>query len=240
MEISQIQFEAMKRQIEIDQGKKEHVYQIYQENCVQYFISVARLAGILFPTKIHLSDLLITQPRLKSIRKSFNSSHWIPGIMKSGAHMLWIMTINVANVLLGASMIDHDVGLRCFSGATGLIQTLFQLKNDPRANDIQPYIQKWTDLIDAEKVIAHHPFVIGDFIARQVEEWREAKIQELEFRYGRLSQEDKKSVHFEEVSASSNSKENYFNCTLKEIASIHYALPPWYRLPSIDRVLNDA
>jgi hypothetical protein len=115
MEISETQFHAMKRQIEIDQGKKEHVYQIYQENCVQYFISVARLAGILFPTKIHLSDLLITQPRLKGIRKSFNSSRWIPRFMKTGAHMLWIMTINVANVLLGASMIDPEVSVLVYT-----------------------------------------------------------------------------------------------------------------------------
>jgi hypothetical protein len=60
------------------------------------------------------------------------------------------------------------------------------LKNDPRTNDIQPYIQKWTDLVDAEKVIAHHPFVIGDFIARQVEEWRTAKIHELEAHLSRF------------------------------------------------------
>jgi hypothetical protein len=77
---------------------------------------------------------------------------------------------------------------------------LFQLKNDPKANDIQPYIQSWTDLVDAEKVIAHHPFVIGDFIARQVEEWREAKIQELEFRFGRLPPEEKVALGIEEAS----------------------------------------
>ena len=84
------------------------------------------------------------------------------------------------------------------------------MKNDPKTNDIQPYIQSWTDLVDAEKVIAHHPFVIGDFIARQVEEWREAKIQELEFRFGRLPQEERTSLRIEEVSIRvvSNSKTN--------------------------------
>jgi hypothetical protein len=114
IEITENQFKTMKTQIEKDQNAKEHVYQLFKDNCVQYAMSIIRLAGITFPTEIHLSDLLIRHKTLKKAQMSILESKLIPSFVKKGLQVCWIMSLNWVSLILGAGMIDPEVSFLHF------------------------------------------------------------------------------------------------------------------------------
>jgi len=51
------------------------------------------------------------------------------------------------------------------------------VKNNPNFKSAVPYITGWKDIINVDKVVSQHPFVIGTFVRQQVEDWREAHIK---------------------------------------------------------------
>ena len=83
---------------------------------------------------------------------------------------------------------------------------------------MKPYIQNLTDLVDAEKVIANHPFVIGEYVRSDVQEWRLAETERLIALRETLGQD-------------SDEERNWIE---QEIESVNYALPPRYRVPTVD------
>ena len=109
VEITKNQFEAMKSKIEQDQARKEHIYQLFKDNCVQYAMSIAAIAGIQFPTKLALSELLISSQKLKMAKNTFDESKWVPSIIKSVVKYGWVMGINWVSLILGAGMVDREV-----------------------------------------------------------------------------------------------------------------------------------
>lgn len=52
---------------------------------------------------------------------------------------------------------------------------------------MQPYIKDIYDLTDPEKVITHHPFIIGHFVRKEIESWRTEQIEPLRLQRGRLA-----------------------------------------------------
>jgi hypothetical protein len=38
--------------------------------------------------------------------------------------------------------------------------------------NIEPYIKNLKDFVDADKVLSNHPFVVGDLIRQEIDEWR--------------------------------------------------------------------
>jgi seryl-tRNA synthetase len=45
---------------------------------------------------------------------------------------------------------------------------------------VQPYIKDIYDLADTDKVITHHPFIVGHFVRLEIEAWREEQIRPLQ------------------------------------------------------------
>jgi hypothetical protein len=115
IEINETQFLLMKEQIERDQQKKEHFYQLFEDNCVSYAMNIARIGGIQFPTRIPLSELLITSRKIKTLSESFMHSEKVPAFLKNAARHFWVVGLNWVSVVLGAGMIDSEVGLFCTS-----------------------------------------------------------------------------------------------------------------------------
>ncbi|KAI8918830.1 hypothetical protein BC831DRAFT_482140 [Entophlyctis helioformis] len=153
-EIKKEQFLAMKEQMEKDQAAQDHVYQIFKENCVNYVMSIARLAGIWFPTALPIAELLIAE-RVKNAGKRAWASRYVPQSVRSLALRLWTMQFNWIALLLGAGMISEEVKL------------------EPKYAWVEPYIRDLNDFTNPEKVIAHHPWVIGEYISKEVALWRD-------------------------------------------------------------------
>jgi len=79
--------------------------------------------------------------------------------------------------------------------------------------NIEPYIKNLKDFVDADKVLSNHPFVVGDLIRQEIDEWRMNRQQVLI--------DDLSSVK------SRNEREWMEN----EINDLKYAVPPKYRFP---------
>ena len=109
IEISENQFFKMKGKMENDQNRQEHVYQLFDENCVDYTMSICNLAGIDFPTKLHISDILIKSHALKNTKNYLWNSNLLPDFFKSIWHYSWVFIMNGISLLLGAGMIDNQV-----------------------------------------------------------------------------------------------------------------------------------
>ena len=156
-EITEEQFLAMKEQIEKDQNAKEHIYQLFHGNCVNYAMSIAYLADIKFPTQIPIVELLVDE-KLRTIGRFALNSRISPPFMHNFFNWLWAVNFNWFSLLLGSGMVSNEVKL------------------DPKYSWVEPYIRDLKDLTDTEKVIAHHPYMIGEYVRKEVEAWRADKL----------------------------------------------------------------
>jgi hypothetical protein len=117
-EITESQFLIMKEKMELDQKRQEHVYQLFEDNCVgnfliliilDYTMSICKIAGVFFPTKLPISDILIQSKRLKKAKYSIWNSDILPDIVKQMWHYGWVLFLNGVALILGAGLIDAEV-----------------------------------------------------------------------------------------------------------------------------------
>lgn len=112
VEITASQFHDMKRKMELDQMRQEHIYQLFEDNCVDYTMSICKIAGVFFSTKIPISDILIRNERLKKAKYSIWNSNILPDFVKLFWHYTWVFLINGISLILGAGLIDPEVQLK--------------------------------------------------------------------------------------------------------------------------------
>ena len=109
IEISETQFLDMKKKMEMDQKRQEHVYQLFEDNCVEYTMSICKIAGVYFPTKLPISDIILKNKKLKDAKYSIWNSDILPDSVKLVWHYTWVFLINGIALLLGAGLIDPKV-----------------------------------------------------------------------------------------------------------------------------------
>lgn len=143
---------------------------LYSFHSLDYTMSICKLAGVFFPTKIPVSDILIRSKRLKKAKYSIWNSDILPDFVKKVWHYAWVLFFNGVALILGAGLIDPEV-----------CESLDNKKVYENSNmvKIEPYIKNLKDLVDADKVLSNHPFVVGDLIRQEIEEWRTKQRQAL-------------------------------------------------------------
>jgi hypothetical protein len=87
--------------------------------------------------------------------------------------------------------------------------------------NIEPYIKNLKDFVDADKVLSNHPFVVGDLIRQEIEEWRANQQQVLIDNLSSVKSQKERELM----------KNVIFIIKLKEINNLKYAVPPKYRFP---------
>ncbi|KAJ3122161.1 hypothetical protein HK098_003079 [Nowakowskiella sp. JEL0407] len=153
-QITKTQFEKMKTQIELDQKRGEHVYQAMHQNCVNYAMNLLALAGVYLPNKLPLIELLVRSNRVKKLGKEVYQSSYTPAFVRNLLASIWTVLINSWAVFFGAGMVDN------------------QIKVQPKFASVEPFIRNLKDLTNPEKTITQHPYVIGMYVRKTVEEWR--------------------------------------------------------------------
>ncbi len=89
------------------------------------------------------------------------------------------------------------------------------------STNIEPYIKNVKDFVDIDKVLSNHPFVVGDLIRLEIEEWRTNQQQVLIDKLSSIESPNEREW-VENV---------IFLIKVKEIENIGYAVPPKYRFP---------
>ncbi|KAL1918238.1 uncharacterized protein VTP21DRAFT_3504 [Calcarisporiella thermophila] len=153
-EITERQFIKMKRQVEWDQMHREHTYQLFHGNCTRYAKSIAEMANIHLPGSIPIIKLFVRSESVHSITRKVLSWKYTPKWLKPLLIRSWAVFFNTFGLLWGSGLVDKEV------------------KGDPHYAFVKPYIKNFNDLIDTEKVITHHPFIIGHFVRKEIEQWR--------------------------------------------------------------------
>ena len=174
-------------------------------------MSIARLAGIGFPTRIPILELLLRNEQIKKTGKEFLNSKWVPLLFKNILLKAWVMTMNWISLVLGAGMVDPIVRKECQSV-------------------VEPFIRDFKDFTNSEKVIANHPFVIGEYVRKHVEEWRIRTISQLQSKLNLIKVDLQENL--QENSQKDLQKEKEIEFLIQEIENTRYSIAPMYRMPT--------
>ncbi|CAG8535287.1 8163_t:CDS:10 [Paraglomus brasilianum] len=200
VEITAEEFEKIKLKVEGDQRDKEHTYQVFQCNCTFYARDVALLAGIDFPSSMPIIGLIVRDEEfLEKSRRLLNNPH-TPRWVRPFLTRVWAILFNTFGLLWGSGVIDREI------------------REDPKLQDVEPFIRGFRDLSDPQKVVAYHPFILGHYVRNEVESWRSEKISKLHLQRDAL-------VNLEPSSAKTRAIEEID----KEIDNIQYDLPEKFR-----------
>ncbi|OZJ06545.1 hypothetical protein BZG36_00504 [Bifiguratus adelaidae] len=161
-EITEKQFKRMRKQIEHDQKNREYTYQLFHGNCTRYAKSIAQIAGIDLPASVPLIKLFIPSPRVHKLARKVLNAKYTPPWVRPLLLKIWAVNINIFGLFWGSGLVDKEV------------------KGDPVYRHVQPYIKDIYDLADTDKVITHHPFIVGHFVRLEIEAWREEQIRPLQ------------------------------------------------------------
>ncbi|RUP12392.1 hypothetical protein BC936DRAFT_139819 [Jimgerdemannia flammicorona] len=159
----------MKKQIEHDQRNREYTYQLFHGNCTRYAKSIAEIAGIDLPASIPLIKLFIRNEQIHEVMRRFLNSKFTPAWVRPFLVRSWAVCFNTFGLLWGSGIVDKEV------------------KEDPIYHNVQPYIKDIYDLTDPEKVITHHPYIIGHFVRKDIERWRAEQTEPLRVQHDRLA-----------------------------------------------------
>ncbi|KAJ9087656.1 hypothetical protein DSO57_1030961 [Entomophthora muscae] len=203
-EITQEQFSLMKQKIEEDKHQQLYPYQVYQSNCTIWAKSICEVAGLNLPSSLAAADLLT--PGLAAFARKINGLGFTPEWVKNIVKLVFAVSHNCLGLILGSGMVHPN------------------FKSDPDLNSSVPYIHSLRDLFDIKKAISEHPFVLGNYVRNQVEEWRSSKKQEL--------MATKEELISKLSSADAGDKEP-LQAQLDEVNhsldSIQYAVPPEFK-----------
>ena len=110
------------------------------------------------PTSIPIFEVMVQSQLIKKTgRKILNSGEIGRGIVKPILKRGWAVMFNLLGLVFGSAVIDKEI------------------KDHPKFQDIRPFIDSISDIIDPKKAITDHPFIIGHYVVSQVNAWREER-----------------------------------------------------------------
>ena len=107
---------------------------MFQCNCTFYARDVALLAGIDFPSSMPIIGLIVRDEEfLEKSRRLLNNPH-TPRWVRPFLTRVWAILFNTFGLLWGSGVIDREI------------------REDPKLQDVEPFIRGFRDLSDPQKV----------------------------------------------------------------------------------------
>ena len=159
-EISEEAFFKIKQKIESDHNEDRLHFQLVEENCTNYALDLAKIAGIDIPTKVNFVSNFIPEKLQKTTQALGNHlPRPIKGVVDKGFainHYLYSVFFNIVDATLGGTKLSDSFSTE-------------------EKSVLKPHIASPWDILKTSKLDFRSPYVLAFILAKEIDEERKAE-----------------------------------------------------------------